>query len=67
MSGLLYLDRVNGRGVDLFREVYRRDLEGIVAKWRFGRPSGRTSDRRLAGCGAGVRRAELRRLPRWLE
>jgi hypothetical protein len=35
-SRLLYLDHVDGRGVDLYREVCRRDLEGIVAKWRFG-------------------------------
>jgi ATP-dependent DNA ligase len=31
------MDHVAGRGLDLFREVCRRDLEGIVAKWRFGR------------------------------
>ena len=37
MSRLLYLDHVDGRGIDLFREVCQRDLEGIVAKWRFGR------------------------------
>ena len=37
MSRLLYLDHVDGRGVDLFREVCQRDLEGIVAKWRLGR------------------------------
>ena len=36
-SRLLYLDHVDGRGVDLFREVCHRDLEGIVAKWRHGR------------------------------
>jgi ATP-dependent DNA ligase len=36
-SRLLYLGHVAGRGVDLYREVCRRDLEGIVAKWRFGR------------------------------
>jgi ATP-dependent DNA ligase len=36
-SRLLYMDHVVGRGLDLFREVCRRDLEGIVAKWRFGR------------------------------
>jgi ATP-dependent DNA ligase len=36
-SGLLDMDHVDGRGVDLFREVCRRDLEEIVAKWRLGR------------------------------
>jgi len=29
---LLYLDHVVGRGIDLFRAVCQRDLEGIVAK-----------------------------------
>src|SRR5262249_6039643 len=33
---LLYLDHVVGRGVDLFRAVCERDLEGIVAKRRDG-------------------------------
>jgi len=33
---LLYVDHVEARGVDLFREACRRDLEGIVAKWRRG-------------------------------
>jgi bifunctional non-homologous end joining protein LigD len=37
-SRLLYLDHVAGRGVDLYRQVCRRDLEGIVAKWRFLAP-----------------------------
>ena len=36
-SRLQYLDHVDGRGVELFREVCRRDLKGVVAKWRFGR------------------------------
>ena len=27
---------VESRGVELFREVCRRDLEGIVAKWKHG-------------------------------
>jgi len=31
-SRLLYLDHVVGRGIDLFRAVCERDLEGIVAK-----------------------------------
>jgi len=35
-SRLLYVDHVEGRGVDLFREACRRDLEGIVAKWSHG-------------------------------
>lgn len=33
----MYLGHVAERGVNLYREVCRRDLEGIVAKWRFGR------------------------------
>jgi len=36
-SRLLYVDHVEARGVDLFREVCRRDLEGTVAKWKRGR------------------------------
>src|SRR5262249_9223637 len=32
---VLYLDHVDG-GRDLFAEVCRRDLEGIVAKWKRG-------------------------------
>ena len=36
-SRVRYVDHIIGRGVDLFREVCRRDLEGIVAKWRNGR------------------------------
>lgn len=35
-SWLLYADHVDGHGVDLFREVCRQDLEGIVAKRRDG-------------------------------
>ena len=35
-SRLLYLSHVEGCGVDLFREICRRDLEGIVAKWKHG-------------------------------
>jgi bifunctional non-homologous end joining protein LigD len=35
-SRRLYLDHVAGRAVDRFREVCRRDLEGFVAKRRFG-------------------------------
>jgi len=35
-SPLLYVDHIDGRGVDLFREVCRQDLEGIVAKRRDG-------------------------------
>jgi bifunctional non-homologous end joining protein LigD len=33
-SPVLYVDHIVGRGVDLFREACRRDLEGIVRKWR---------------------------------
>ena len=33
---VLYLEHVDGRGRDLFAEVCRRDLEGIVAKWKRG-------------------------------
>jgi ATP-dependent DNA ligase len=35
-SRLLYVSHLEGQGVDLFREVCRRDLEGIVAKWQAG-------------------------------
>jgi ATP-dependent DNA ligase len=35
-SRLLYLSHVEGCGVDLFREISRGDLEGIVAKWKHG-------------------------------
>jgi bifunctional non-homologous end joining protein LigD len=35
-SRLLYLSPIDTRGSDLFREVCRRDLEGIVAKWKHG-------------------------------
>jgi bifunctional non-homologous end joining protein LigD len=36
-SRLLYIDHLEQRGVDLFRESCGRDLEGIVGKWRDGR------------------------------
>jgi bifunctional non-homologous end joining protein LigD len=36
-SRVLYVDHIVGRGSDLFREACRRDLEGIVGKWRDGR------------------------------
>ena len=36
-SRLLYVDNLPRRGVELFRAVCARDLEGIVAKWRDGR------------------------------
>jgi bifunctional non-homologous end joining protein LigD len=35
-SSLLYVSHICGSGVDLFREVCRRDLEGIVAKHKNG-------------------------------
>jgi bifunctional non-homologous end joining protein LigD len=35
-SRLLYVDHLEARGVDLFREVCQMDLEGIVAKRRDG-------------------------------
>jgi bifunctional non-homologous end joining protein LigD len=35
-SRLLYVSHVGERGVNLFREVCARDLEGIVAKWKSG-------------------------------
>lgn len=35
-SRLLYVGHIDGRGVDLFREVCRQDLEGVVAKQRDG-------------------------------
>ena len=31
-SRLLYLDHINGKGVDLFKLCSERDLEGVVAK-----------------------------------
>ena len=34
---VLVPQHIDGRGVKLYREVCRRDLEGIVAKWRHGR------------------------------
>jgi ATP-dependent DNA ligase len=33
---LLYADRIEQHGVDFFRLACDRDLEGIVAKWRYG-------------------------------
>jgi bifunctional non-homologous end joining protein LigD len=36
-SRLLFVDSLNTRGTALYREVCRRDLEDIVAKWRHGR------------------------------
>ena len=33
---LLYVDHIEARGVDFFHEVCRRDLEGVVAKWKHG-------------------------------
>jgi hypothetical protein len=35
-SRLLYVKDFEECGVDLFREVCRRDMEGVVAKWKFG-------------------------------
>jgi bifunctional non-homologous end joining protein LigD len=35
-SRLLYLSYLEGCGVDRLREIWRRDLEGIVAKWKYG-------------------------------
>ena len=35
-SRLLYLRHIKGQGADLFQEVCRHDLEGIVAKWKHG-------------------------------
>jgi hypothetical protein len=36
-SRLLFLDSLKARDTALYREFCRRDLEGIVAKWRRGR------------------------------
>jgi bifunctional non-homologous end joining protein LigD len=36
-SRLLYVDHLQSRGVELFREACRRDCEGIVGKWARGR------------------------------
>jgi ATP-dependent DNA ligase len=33
---LLYVDHVQGKGEELFRLTCREDLEGIVAKWKYG-------------------------------
>lgn len=35
-SPVLYVDFVEGPGEELFRLACREDLEGIVAKWKFG-------------------------------
>jgi len=35
-SALLYVDHVIGKGEHLFRLACREDLEGIVAKWKYG-------------------------------
>jgi bifunctional non-homologous end joining protein LigD len=35
-SRLLYIGHTEGCGVDLFREVCARDLEGVVATWKHG-------------------------------
>jgi bifunctional non-homologous end joining protein LigD len=35
-SRLLYVDDIGSRGVELFDAACKRDLEGIVAKWRRG-------------------------------
>jgi bifunctional non-homologous end joining protein LigD len=34
---VLYASHIDGRGIELYTEVCRRDLEGIVAKWKHGR------------------------------
>lgn len=36
-SRLVYMDHVDGRGSELFAAICRRDLEGVVAKWKRGR------------------------------
>jgi bifunctional non-homologous end joining protein LigD len=35
-SRILYLDHIMNRGIELYDEVCRRDLEGVVAKWSRG-------------------------------
>lgn len=35
-SRIMYLDHVERRGMALFNAVLRDDLEGIVAKWKYG-------------------------------
>lgn len=35
-SSLLYADHIEQNGVELFRLACDRDLEGVVAKWRYG-------------------------------
>jgi bifunctional non-homologous end joining protein LigD len=35
-SRLLYVDHMDARGIDLFRACCANDLEGIVAKWKYG-------------------------------
>src|SRR3954469_255077 len=34
---LLYQDHIDGRGIALFDAVRENDLEGVVAKWKYGR------------------------------
>ena len=34
---MLLLDHIDERGCELFAATCERDLEGIVAKWRYGR------------------------------
>jgi hypothetical protein len=33
-SGVFYVHHFDGRGIDLHQEICRRDLEGIVAKFK---------------------------------
>jgi bifunctional non-homologous end joining protein LigD len=35
-SSLLYADHIEQHGVEFFRLACERDLEGVVAKWRYG-------------------------------
>jgi hypothetical protein len=45
------VDHMNDRGADLFRAVCANDLEGVVAKWKYGRyccGEEQPPDRRLA-------------------
>jgi len=34
---VLYHDHIDGRGVALFEAIRGKDLEGVVAKWKYGR------------------------------
>jgi hypothetical protein len=57
-SRLLYVDHVEARGVALFHEACRRDLEGIVGKWKGGRyytDGQTTSCSARVGVGRGAR------------